>query len=132
MIEKLRNWWCQYCESIVPPEHVTYEETHDPRAGGCGGCLHGGESAPTGQLVQRIIELDEDRKSLLSQRDALVENCERAIVEATKCLATIESVINAYDAGSFDDNVVDSLRWRLERFKEIIGPMVMTGAEKAG
>ena len=31
------GWWCPACEVTVPPEHVTYNETHDTRAGGCGG-----------------------------------------------------------------------------------------------
>jgi hypothetical protein len=54
----MSDWWCQYCNSVVQPEHVTYEETHDPRTGGCGGVLHGGDSAPTGELVGRIAEQD--------------------------------------------------------------------------
>lgn len=29
-------WYCQTCGTAVPPECVTYEETHDPRYGGCG------------------------------------------------------------------------------------------------
>jgi hypothetical protein len=29
-------WYCPECDSFVPPECVTYEETHDPRYGGCG------------------------------------------------------------------------------------------------
>lgn len=31
------GWWCEQCKSIVPPEMVTYHETHDSRYGGCGG-----------------------------------------------------------------------------------------------
>jgi len=23
-----KQWWCEHCQSIVPPEEVTYEETH--------------------------------------------------------------------------------------------------------
>lgn len=34
------KWWCQYCLSVVDPVNVTYEQTHDPRYGGCGGCVH--------------------------------------------------------------------------------------------
>lgn len=30
------GWWCPTCEQLVPNEHVTYEETHDTRCGGCG------------------------------------------------------------------------------------------------
>jgi hypothetical protein len=29
-------WYCLACDTFVPPENVTYEETHDPRYGGCG------------------------------------------------------------------------------------------------
>jgi len=29
-------WWCPSCGVQVQPEHVTFEETHDPRCGGCG------------------------------------------------------------------------------------------------
>jgi hypothetical protein len=30
------GWWCPQCRREVPPAEVTYQETHDPRAGGCG------------------------------------------------------------------------------------------------
>lgn len=30
------NWWCPECAEWVPCENVTFEERHDPRAGGCG------------------------------------------------------------------------------------------------
>ena len=30
------DWWCPKCKDIIPPEDVTYEETHDIRVGGCG------------------------------------------------------------------------------------------------
>ena len=33
------GWWCPQCQCEVPPAHVTYEETHDPREGGCGAKL---------------------------------------------------------------------------------------------
>lgn len=33
------KWWCQHCLSVVDPANVTYDETHDPRSGGCGGCV---------------------------------------------------------------------------------------------
>jgi hypothetical protein len=29
-------WWCPSCGVPIQPEHVTFEETHDPRCGGCG------------------------------------------------------------------------------------------------
>ena len=29
-------WYCPTCERDVQNEHVTFEETHDPRCGGCG------------------------------------------------------------------------------------------------
>ena len=29
-------WWCDNCKKWVHPKDVTYEETHDERAGGCG------------------------------------------------------------------------------------------------
>jgi hypothetical protein len=31
-----RMWYCDTCGIYVENEHVTYEETHDTRAGGCG------------------------------------------------------------------------------------------------
>jgi hypothetical protein len=31
------RWWCPRCESEVNGTEVTFEETHDPRKGGCGG-----------------------------------------------------------------------------------------------
>lgn len=30
------DWWCPTCQIGVPPLHVTYQERHDPRVGGCG------------------------------------------------------------------------------------------------
>lgn len=30
-------WWCPTCDRWVQNEHVTFEETHDTRNGGCGG-----------------------------------------------------------------------------------------------
>lgn len=30
------NWFCEHCQTEVLPEHVTFEETHDARCGGCG------------------------------------------------------------------------------------------------
>lgn len=35
------NWWCPSCKQYVLPQHVTYEETHDTRTGGCGGHVFG-------------------------------------------------------------------------------------------
>lgn len=29
-------WYCPQCQAGVPSHHVTFEEYHDPRAGGCG------------------------------------------------------------------------------------------------
>lgn len=29
-------WFCAHCQTGVPSNHVTYEERHDPNAGGCG------------------------------------------------------------------------------------------------
>jgi hypothetical protein len=29
-------WWCHTCDREVEPQHVTHEEEHDERAGGCG------------------------------------------------------------------------------------------------
>jgi hypothetical protein len=29
-------WWCDNCKVQVSPYHVTFEETHDKRCGGCG------------------------------------------------------------------------------------------------
>jgi len=37
--KKAGIWWCNTCCCVVPPEHVTFEETHDPRYGGCGWSL---------------------------------------------------------------------------------------------
>jgi len=29
-------WWCETCHDMIEPEHVTFDERHDARAGGCG------------------------------------------------------------------------------------------------
>ena len=34
--EDTGDWWCSTCGLHVVAEDVTYEETHDPRHGGCG------------------------------------------------------------------------------------------------
>jgi DNA-directed RNA polymerase subunit RPC12/RpoP len=31
-----KNWWCPQCREEVIPQHVTFEENHDIRCGGCG------------------------------------------------------------------------------------------------
>jgi hypothetical protein len=31
-----RDWWCPHCREAVPPEMVTYDETHYLEGGGCG------------------------------------------------------------------------------------------------
>jgi len=33
------GWWCEHCRKPVQDDHVTYEETHDQRSGGCGNTL---------------------------------------------------------------------------------------------
>jgi hypothetical protein len=30
------GWYCSRCRTSVPPQNVTFEETHDIRIGGCG------------------------------------------------------------------------------------------------
>lgn len=30
------GWFCETCNARVPGTHVTFEETHDPKSGGCG------------------------------------------------------------------------------------------------
>lgn len=35
-LEQGDGWRCTGCGDIVPPEHVTFDERHDERAGGCG------------------------------------------------------------------------------------------------
>ena len=34
--QRAGRWWCNTCGDSVEGECVTYEETHDPRYGGCG------------------------------------------------------------------------------------------------
>ena len=31
-----QGWWCEKCQKTVGGRDVTYDETHDQRAGGCG------------------------------------------------------------------------------------------------
>lgn len=33
------SWWCPTCQDWVQNEHVTFDERHDERCGGCGGFL---------------------------------------------------------------------------------------------
>lgn len=33
---KSQGWWCEKCHTTVGGRDVTYDETHDQRAGGCG------------------------------------------------------------------------------------------------
>ena len=35
------NWYCPYCEEYLEDKEVTFEETHDPRCGGCGNPVQG-------------------------------------------------------------------------------------------
>lgn len=34
------TWYCGHCRHEVNPRHVTYDERHDERSGGCGNVLH--------------------------------------------------------------------------------------------
>jgi len=34
--DKAFSWWCPECRKWVQNEHVTFEEIHDPKCGGCG------------------------------------------------------------------------------------------------
>lgn len=67
----------------------------------------------------------EYQRELRATNDRLLAQRESALVEAIKCLAAIEVVIHAFDAdpSAFGEDEIDGLRWRLERSKEIIGPM---------
>lgn len=33
------GWYCPTCQRAVQNEHVTFQETHDPRCGGCGNAV---------------------------------------------------------------------------------------------
>lgn len=30
------SWWCEACQQVLDWDEVTFQERHDPRAGGCG------------------------------------------------------------------------------------------------
>lgn len=55
------EWWCPRCGVVVQPEHVTHDETHDPRACGCGDDLEiriiGDTPRTAGELAARIESL---------------------------------------------------------------------------
>jgi hypothetical protein len=55
-----KNWWCPECRKAVLPIDVTYFETHDERAGGCGHKVLPNPPAPMSSktVSDRIIETD--------------------------------------------------------------------------
>jgi hypothetical protein len=60
------GWWCPQCRREVLPAEVTYQETHDPRAGGCG---HPVGAAPV--EVVRGIPRPQDMKTAGSAIDGV-------------------------------------------------------------
>ncbi len=57
-LELEQTWWCPAHGEYVQPDAVTYEERHDPRAGGCGGSVE--------LLGTRRIECAEDASRIAS------------------------------------------------------------------
>jgi hypothetical protein len=45
-------WFCNYCQAEVSEYHVTYDETHDIRSGGCGQSVEWIEEEDPGNGVQ--------------------------------------------------------------------------------
>ena len=50
------EWYCPTCSTVIAPRDVTYEETHDVRAGGCGGRV-GDRPRQPDSLVGRRVRL---------------------------------------------------------------------------
>ena len=76
----MSDWWCQYCGSVVQPEHVTYDERHDERSGGCGGPVHGkGEhvntdnSAVIANMQEKIDALTQIKKAAIALHRRIVD-----------------------------------------------------------
>ena len=67
----MSEWICCGCGSAVPPDSVTFEEYHDPRAGGCGGkCQPSDESelvrlqSSLAAAQARVAEVERERDDL--------------------------------------------------------------------
>ena len=54
------EWYCEYCNCIVDPKHVTFSERHDPREGGCGHIV--GTIAEANKKDALRAQLDEARR----------------------------------------------------------------------
>ena len=108
----MSEWWCQYCNSVVHPEDVTYEETHDPRSGGCGGAVQGGKFTQRVSLEQRIAELEavnnmqagqvRVRDKFIEQLEAEVKTKEDAIAALRKQVAKMPVVVGYVDYDCLD------------------------------
>ena len=42
------NWYCSTCDEYLENKEVTFEETHDPKCGGCGNPVQGPEDPNDG------------------------------------------------------------------------------------
>jgi hypothetical protein len=57
-IKPTTGWYCPTCNQEVPCNHVTFDERHDERAGGCGGYV--GEEAQEPIGADRVREIYEE------------------------------------------------------------------------
>jgi hypothetical protein len=48
------EWYCPACQVVVAPRDVTYQETHDVRAGGCGSRVGGRPEQPKSLVGRRV------------------------------------------------------------------------------
>lgn len=49
------DWWCPECKAGVPGVNVTFWETHDERAGGCGHKAMPGRPTPQSSKTESIL-----------------------------------------------------------------------------
>jgi hypothetical protein len=73
--EQETPWWCSTCNKEVPGVEVTYDETHDLRAGGCGQHVFAGRSAVlSSNLVSRLRRAIKDVEVLNSTAGITAEH----------------------------------------------------------
>lgn len=109
-------WYCETCSVRVPSEHVTYEETHDLRVGGCGQFVFvrevGDRGEPAEQEQNKAGALAEGQSfissSALPERSSILEMAKKTI-ELFERWKAIDANGDSNDAYFAEDDFMDFL-----------------------
>ncbi len=94
------GWWCPYCASAVPGDHVTYNRRHDYKSGGCGGRVHE-TSTPITDNTAVIRALEKRVEELEKVAEAAEATYKIYFWDGTKPLNHWEREYNALRAAGY-------------------------------